>query len=131
MLSPGGLKDHVMKDFKAVGDIPIFMSKLMGNYLTKHRSRQLRPPTLLCAWVLSLLSPVGLFGTPRTVARQAPLPMGFSRQECWSGLLHPPPGDLPRPGIEPTPLISPALACWFFITGVTWEAQSSLVWPNK
>ena len=89
MLSPGGLKDHVMKDFKAAGDIPIFMSKLMGNYLTKHRSRQLRPPTLLCAWVLSLLSPVGLFGTPWTVARQAPLPMGSSRQECWSGLQHP------------------------------------------
>ena len=38
---------------------------------------------------------------PWTVARQAPLSMGFSRQEYWSGLLFPPPGDLPDPGIEP------------------------------
>ena len=41
-----------------------------------------------------------------TVARQAPLSMGFSRQEYWSGLPYPPPGDLPNPGIEPE---SPAL----------------------
>ena len=44
--------------------------------------------------------------TPWTVARQGPLSMGFSRQECWSGLPCPPPGDLPTPGIEPG---SPAL----------------------
>ena len=44
--------------------------------------------------------------TPRTVARQAPWSMGFSRQEYWSGLPCSPPGDLPDPGIEP---ISPAL----------------------
>ena len=39
--------------------------------------------------------------TPWTAARQAPLSMGFSRQEHWSGLLCPPPGDLPVPGVEP------------------------------
>ena len=39
--------------------------------------------------------------TPWTVAYQAPLSMGFSRQECWSGLPFPSPGDLPDPGIEP------------------------------
>ena len=44
--------------------------------------------------------------TPWTVAYQAPLSMGFSRQECWSGLPFPSPGDLPDPGIEPR---SPAL----------------------
>ena len=44
-----------------------------------------------------------------TVARQAPLPMGFSRQEYWSGLPCPPPGDLPDPGIECTSLVSPSL----------------------
>ena len=44
--------------------------------------------------------------TPWTVARQAPLSMGFPRQEYWSGLSCPPPGDLPNPGIEP---LSPAL----------------------
>ena len=46
------------------------------------------------------------FATPWTVAYQAPPSMGFSRQECWSGLPFPPPGDLPHPGIE---LGSPAL----------------------
>ena len=52
------------------------------------------------------LSRVQLFVTPWTVAYQAPLSMGFSRQECWSGLPFPSPGDLPNPGIE---LSSPAL----------------------
>ena len=57
--------------------------------------------------------------TPWTVAHQAPLSMGFSRQEYWSGLPYPPPGDLPDPGIEPTSLTSPALAGGFFTTGAT------------
>ena len=47
------------------------------------------------------LSHVQLFVTPWTVADQAPLSMGFSRQEYWSGLSFPSPGDLPNPGIEP------------------------------
>ena len=47
------------------------------------------------------LSLVQLFATPWTVAYQAPLSMGFSRQEYWSGLPFPSPGDLPNPGIEP------------------------------
>ena len=47
------------------------------------------------------LSRVGLFATPWTVAYQAPPSMGFSRQEYWSGLPFPSPGDLPDPGIEP------------------------------
>ena len=47
------------------------------------------------------LSRVRLFVTPWTVAYQAPLSMGFSRQEHWSGLPFPSPGDLPDPGIEP------------------------------
>ena len=51
---------------------------------------------------------------PWTVAPQAPLSMGFSRQEYWSGLPCPPPGDLPDPGIEPVSPISPALAGRFF-----------------
>ena len=50
------------------------------------------------AWSLSR---VRLFATPWTVALQAPLSMGFSRQEYWSGLPCLPPGDLPNPGIEP------------------------------
>ena len=48
--------------------------------------------------------------------------MGFSRQEYWSGLPCPPPGDLPDPGMEPTSLTSPALAGGLFTTSATWEA---------
>ena len=60
-----------------------------------------------------MLSPVHLVATPWTVTCQAPLSMGFPRQEHWSGLPFPSPGDLPDPGIAPTSL---ALA------GATWEA---------
>ena len=57
-----------------------------------------------------------LFVTPWTVARQAPLSMGFSRQEYCSGLPFPPEEDLPNPGIELTSAVSPALAGGFFST---------------
>ena len=70
----------------------------------KGREERLMPDT----WAKSL-SCVHLFGTPWTVARQAPLSMGFSRQEYWRGLPCPPPGDLCNPGIEPMSLMSPAL----------------------
>ena len=56
--------------------------------------------------------------TLRTVARQAPLSMGLSRQEYWGGLPFPPPGDLTDPMIKAMPLASPALA-----GGFAWEAQ--------
>ena len=59
-----------------------------------------------CAWYAHLLSHVRLFATPWTVACHALLSMGFSRQEYWSGLPFPPPGDLPNSGTEPK---SPAL----------------------
>ena len=62
----------------------------------------------------------------RTVACQAPLSMGFSKQEYWNRLPFPPPGDLPKPGIEPVSLISPALAGRFFTTDATWEAHAEL-----
>ena len=55
-----------------------------------------------------MLSHVRLIATPWTVACQAPLSTGFSRQEYWSGLPLPSPGDLPHPGIEPTSHVSPA-----------------------
>ena len=58
---------------------------------------------------------------PRTIVRQDPLFMEFSRQEYWSGLPCPPPGELPDPGIEPAPLESPALAGRFFNYCATWE----------
>ena len=73
--------------------------------------------------VLSCLSCIWLLVIPWTVAHQAPLSMEFSRQEYWSGLHCPPPGDLPDLGIEPTSLTSPALAGRFFTTGATCEAS--------
>ena len=63
--------------------------------------------------VLSHFSRVRLFATLWAVGHQAPLSMGFSRPEYWSGVPCPPPGDLPDPGIEPEPLTSPALAGGF------------------
>ena len=71
-----------------------------------------------------MLSPFGhaqFFATLRAIAHQAPLFIGFSRQEYWSGLPFPPPGDLPDPGLEPLFLVSPALAGGFFTTNATWE----------
>ena len=62
---------------------------------------------------------------PWTVAHQGLLSMEFSRQEYWSGLPFPPPGELPNPGIEPASLASPALAGAFFTTSATWEACAS------
>ena len=84
---------------------------------------------VLCV-VQSHFSHVQLFVTPSpavtlwTVAQQAPLSMGFSRWEYWSGLPCPP-GDLPNPGIEPMFLTSPALAGGFFTTTTTWEARTT------
>ena len=59
--------------------------------------------------------------TPWGLAYQAPLFMGFSRQEYWRGLPFLPPGDLPDPGIEPMSLMFPALTSGFFNTSAIWE----------
>ena len=75
--------------------------------------------------MLSHFSYVRLCVTPWTVAHQAPLSVGFSGQEYWSGSSFPLPGDLPDPGIEPVSLMSPALAGGFFITCATWKANLS------
>ena len=66
--------------------------------------------SVMCTCVLSYFSRVQLFVTPWTVARQAPLSKGFSRQEYWSRLPCPPPGDLPHQGMKPTSLMSPTFA---------------------
>ena len=66
---------------------------------------------------------------PWIVVRQAPLSMGFPRQEHWSGLPCPPPGDCPDPGIELASLTqctSLTLAGGFFTTPATWEARSQI-----
>ena len=63
---------------------------------------------------MCVLNCVQLFVILWTVAHQAPLSMGFSRQEYCSGLPCPPPGNLPNPGMEPMSRMSPALAGRFF-----------------
>ena len=72
---------------------------------------------LMC--VLSRFSHVQLFATVLIVACQAPMSLGFSRQEYWNGLPCPPPRNLPDPGIEPESFMSPALAGGFFSTSIT------------
>ena len=71
------------------------------------------------ACVLSRFSWVQLCATLWTVACQAPLFVGFSRQEHWSRLPSPPPGELPDPGIEPSSLRSPAPAGRFLTTSAS------------
>ena len=79
-----------------------------------------------------MLNKVQLFTIPWTVAHQAPLSMEFSRQEYWSGLPFPPPGDLLDPGIEPASLMPPELADRFFFffffltTSATWDTVKHL-----
>ena len=65
------------------------------------------------------------------IARQVPLSMGFSRQEYWSGLSFPSPGDLPDPDIKLKSLVSPALEGRFFTNCTTWEAYITIKqWPK-
>ena len=72
-------------------------------------------------WKCQSLSRVRLFVTPWTVAHQAPLSVEFSRQEYWSGLPGPPPGDRPDPGIKPR---SPALQSYSFTLWAIREAHT-------
>ena len=89
---------------------------------TVRRARGHRRVCQVC-WSLGR---VRLSVTPRTVAHQAPLSTGFSRQEHWSQLPGPSPGDLPDPGIQPEPasLTCSALADRFFTDWATREAQT-------
>ena len=79
---------------------------------------------------VKLLSRVRLFVAPWSVAHQAPLSMGFSRQECWHGLPCPPP-PFPDRGIDPASLMSPALAGRFFTTSAPWEASQLALCAGK
>ena len=75
-----------------------------------------------------MLSRVQLFGILWTL--QAPLSMELSRQEYWSGLPFPTPGDLPNPGTEPESPASPALAGGFFTNYTAWEAPFTFIPMN-
>ena len=87
--------------------------------LSAPSSDEMANSTICCCFLLFSHSVVSdSLATPWTVACQAPLSMEFSRQESWSGLPFPPPGDLPDRAIEPT---SPALAGGFFTTEPPWK----------
>ena len=81
--------------------------------------------------VLSRFSHAQLFATPWTVAHQAPLSMGLSRQEYWRGLPCPPPWDLPNTGIQPMSLMSSTLPSGFFASTTTWEAWYLNIAPKS
>ena len=97
------------KDVKGLPFFPVPHPALGTNKTRKHVYKLTFSEVLTLAkvwdekWKMKVksLSRVRLFATPWTVAYQAPPSMGFSRQECWSGLPFPSPGDLPNPGIEP------------------------------
>ena len=80
--------------------------------------------------VLSHFSCIQLFATLWTVTL-APLFMGFFRQEYWSRLLSPPPGDLPDPGIEPASFMSSALAGRLLSASATWEVWNISLWTTR
>ena len=87
-------------------------TKLCSIHIRLHNSYvYLKVSVCMCVLSCSVMSDSA---TPWTEAHQAPLSMGFSRQEYRSGLPCPPPGDLPDPGVEPTSPASPALAGGFF-----------------
>ena len=83
--------------------------------------------SLICSLhACSVSCHIWLFVALWTITLQAPLFMGFSKQEYWSGLPCSPTGDLPKPGIEPASLMFPALADGFFTTSATWEVQYAI-----
>ena len=106
---------------------------LQDGFLTTRPSGKLCIVSLHCyiriplQYVLCGFSCVELFASLWTVAHVAPLFLGFCRQEYWSGLPCPPPGDLPNSGIEPTSPASPALAGRFFTTRATWEVWITIL----
>ena len=93
---PGSSRLHLYRTYHSF--LPLALSFLPGETLSHvHLLNPSSPSSVHC--VLSHFSHVRLFATPWTVAHQAPLSMGFSRQEYWSGLPFPSPGDLPNPGL--------------------------------
>ena len=82
----------------------------------------MRPATRVCSVMSDSVN-------PGTVAHQAPLSMGFSRQQYWSGLPCPSPGDLPDPGIKPASLAPPALAGGLFSTEAPGKPKNAPLQP--
>ena len=102
-LKDQSLENRLFCIFQAIGNILYFSSiqfsrSVVSDSLRPHESQHARPP---CPSPTPRVHLIQVFATPWTVALQAPLSMQFSRQEYWSGLPSPPPGDLPNPGINP------------------------------
>ena len=102
-------------------DLESLDQTLLGTQLNLWRGKKATHLGMSACLPTKSLQHVQLFGTLWTIARQAPLFMGFTRQEYWSGFPCPPPVDLPNLGIEPASLMSPALAGRFFTTSTFWE----------
>ena len=96
------------------------MKSWLGVSFSSPRLWVKKTQVLVCVCVCTLRG-VRLFAAPLTVAHQAPLFMEFLRQEYWSGLPFPTPGDPPYSGIESASLVSPALAGRFFTTSTIWD----------
>ena len=113
--SPGGGNGNKLQYSCLENSIDRVVQRVIVHTVSKRRTRLKQLSTHACTCCLQLcsfselfwlfivaqsLSHIQLFATERTVACQAPLSMGFSRQECWSGLSFPTPENLPQPGVK-------------------------------
>ena len=116
------LCSHIVHPFT----INIFTLLSLFIYQVLPLSASLRQGPDLSGVHIKLLQLCPTLCDPMDHGPQAPLSMGFSRQEQWSGLPCPSPGDLSHPGIEPASLMSPALAGGFFTSSATWDLSYHL-----
>ena len=118
---------HGQRSLEGHGPWPVTKSRIQLSNWESRQSRYKDPPSWHYVCMLSCFRCAWLFVTLWTVACQALLSLGFSRQEYWSELPSPPPGDLPDPGIEPWSPMSPELISRFFASWATWDAPW---WPH-
>ena len=109
----------------------IFFYAFPQIFCSKQKQKKPDDSLILMFFLFVFCTKPTLCHTPRTVAHQAPLSTGFPRQEYWSGLPFPPPGDLSNPGIKPTSLLSPALAGKSFITELPGKPSGILLSCKK
>ena len=102
---------------RPLGERSVWECLHLSDYISQRRKTSTKAN--VCECMLNCFSRIRLCTVLWTVAYQAPLSMGFSRQEYWSGLACPPPRAVPNPGIELASLTSPALACGFFTPSTT------------
>ena len=101
------------------------LSFILNHLWSSFKYKSERQLSIISEVVVQLLSHVRFFATPWTVAHQALLSIGFPKQEYWSGLPFPPPGNPPDPGIKPTLPASPVLAGGFLTTEPSAKPQGS------